>query len=84
MGLPALVIILADNQQAIAQGLDKAGIVVNLGWHNNLSATDIAQALVELAGEADARTAMSQRGRQLIDGKGNDRVVSELLARCSN
>ena len=84
MGLPALVIILADNQRAVAEGLDEAGIVVSLGWHNNLNATDITQALLSLAGEMDARTEMSQRGRQLIDGRGNDRVVSKLLARCSN
>jgi spore coat polysaccharide biosynthesis predicted glycosyltransferase SpsG len=84
MGLPALVLILADNQRAVAEGLDEAGIVVNLGWHNNLNATDITQAVLSLAGETDARTEMSQRGRQLIDGRGNDRVVSKLLARCSN
>ena len=84
MGLPALVIILADNQRSVAEGLDEAGIFVNLGYHNNLNATDIAQALLKLATETDARTEMSQRGRVLVDGKGNDRVVSELLARCSN
>lgn len=84
MGLPALVIILADNQRAVAEGLDEAGVVVNLGWYEDLAATDITQALVSLAGAADQRTEMSQRGRELVDGKGNDRVLSELLARCSN
>ena len=84
MGLPALVLILADNQRAVAEGLDEAGVVVNLGWYEDLAATDITQALVSLAGAADQRTEMSQRGRELVDGKGNDRVLSELLARCSN
>jgi spore coat polysaccharide biosynthesis predicted glycosyltransferase SpsG len=84
MGLPALVIIVANNQRAIAEGLHEAGTVVNLGWHEDLAATDISQALVSLAGAAERRTEMSQRGRELVDGKGNDRVLSELLARCSN
>jgi UDP-2,4-diacetamido-2,4,6-trideoxy-beta-L-altropyranose hydrolase len=84
MGLPALVIILADNQRAIAKGLDEAGIVVNLGWHKDLATTDIAQALVSLAGAANERAEMSRRGRELIDGKGNDRVLTEFLGRCSN
>lgn len=84
MGLPALVMILADNQRAVAEGLDEAGIVVNLGWHKDLAATDIAQALVSLAGAAGQRTEMSQRGRELVDGKGNDRVLTELLAKCLN
>jgi spore coat polysaccharide biosynthesis predicted glycosyltransferase SpsG len=83
MGLPALVLILADNQRVVAEGLDEAGVVVNLDWHEDLTASDITQALVSLAGAADQRTEMSQRGRQLVDGKGNDRVLSELLARCS-
>ena len=84
MGLPALVLILADNQRAVAEGLDEAGIVINLGWCEDLDATDITQALISLAEAADQRTEMSQRGRELVDGKGNDRVLSELLARCSN
>jgi len=84
MGLPALVIILADNQRAVAEGLDEAGIVVNLGWYKDLATTDIAQALVSLAGAANERTEMCRRGRELVDGKGNDRVLTELLGRCSN
>lgn len=84
MGLPAIVLILADNQRAVAEGLDEAGVVVNLGWHKDLAAVDITQALVRLAAAADQRTEMSKRGPELVDGKGNDRVLSELLARCSN
>ena len=84
MGLPALVIILADNQRAVAEGLDEEGAVVNLGWYEDIAATDVTKALLSLAGAADQRTEMSQRGRELVDGKGNDRVLSELLARCSN
>lgn len=84
MGLPALVLILADNQRAVAERLDEAGVVVNLGWHKDLAATDITQALVNLAGAPDERAEMSRRGRDLVDGKGNDRVLKELLERCSN
>jgi UDP-2,4-diacetamido-2,4,6-trideoxy-beta-L-altropyranose hydrolase len=76
MGLPALVIILADNQQAVARGLDKAGAVINLGWYHSLSSLQIAKALRNLAVAADTRTKMIRQGRNLIDGKGIERILT--------
>jgi UDP-2,4-diacetamido-2,4,6-trideoxy-beta-L-altropyranose hydrolase len=84
MGLPIVVIILADNQRAVAEGLEAAGAAVNLGWHDDLSPSKIAHALVDLAEAASMRKAMARRGRELVDGKGNKRVLKELLAACSN
>jgi UDP-2,4-diacetamido-2,4,6-trideoxy-beta-L-altropyranose hydrolase len=37
MGLPALVIILAENQCTVAKGLEEKGAAINLGWHHELS-----------------------------------------------
>jgi UDP-2,4-diacetamido-2,4,6-trideoxy-beta-L-altropyranose hydrolase len=45
MGLPALVLVLADNQQPLAAGLDEAGAIINLGWHHLVSVEQIAQAV---------------------------------------
>jgi UDP-2,4-diacetamido-2,4,6-trideoxy-beta-L-altropyranose hydrolase len=78
MGLPALVIILADNQKAVAQGLDKAGAAVNLGWYHTLSSLQIAEALRDLAVAMDKRTEMIRRGRNLIDGKGIERILAAM------
>ncbi|MFN9054465.1 MAG: glycosyltransferase, partial [Pseudanabaena sp.] len=33
MGLPSIVITIADNQKAIAAELDRQGAIINLGWH---------------------------------------------------
>jgi len=78
MGLPALVIILADNQQVVAQGLDKAGAVVNLGWHHDLSVQQIAKALKNLAVAVDVRKDMIRQGRNLVDGKGIGRIFTAM------
>ena len=84
MGLPAVVIILADKQRAIAEGLESAGAAVNLGWHDDLSPSKIADALVGLAETVGVRKEMARRGRELVDGKGNERVLKELFAACSS
>ena len=79
MGLPALVIILAENQRAVAEALADAGAAVNLGWYHDLSTTKIARKMTELMKATDVRSEMSQRGRNLVDGKGVERVLTRLL-----
>jgi spore coat polysaccharide biosynthesis predicted glycosyltransferase SpsG len=79
MGLPALVIILADNQRAVAEALEDSDAAVNLGWNHTLSSNQIARKFMELVKAADVRSEMSHRGRNLVDGKGVERVLSKLL-----
>jgi UDP-2,4-diacetamido-2,4,6-trideoxy-beta-L-altropyranose hydrolase len=79
MGLPALVIILAENQQAVAKGLEEREAIINLGWHHNLSPVRIAKALENLLLNAARRGKMAEISRKLIDGKGTERVLSELI-----
>ena len=79
MGLPFLVIILAENQKAVAEGLENAGAAVNLGWHDCITPAQLLHSLLILAEDADARAELSKRSRTLVDGKGNERVLRELL-----
>jgi spore coat polysaccharide biosynthesis predicted glycosyltransferase SpsG len=79
MGLPSLVIVVADNQRGIAAGLAEEGAAVSLGWHADLAPPDIARSVRSLADDAAARRRMTARGRRLVDGCGGDRLVRELL-----
>ncbi len=81
MGLPALSIVLADNQVRVAEELAKAGMAVNLGWHDRLSEKDLGQAVVSLSSDPVSRSCMADVGRHLVDGQGSMRVVSSLLER---
>ena len=81
MGLPAVVLELATNQQSITAGLSEAGIVLNLGWHTEASIVQVADTLVGLLGDLCLRRQMSQRGRELVDGLGSERVVKFLQTR---
>lgn len=78
LGVPAVTVILADNQRPIADWLHERGIVLNLGWYKNVSEADISGALNRLASEPALRAEMSGRGRKLVDGKGVSRVLAFL------
>jgi UDP-2,4-diacetamido-2,4,6-trideoxy-beta-L-altropyranose hydrolase len=80
LGLPSLLVILADNQVGAAAACAKAGIAQNLGWHDRLSAPEIRDALAELIRRRDLRAVMAGRGPDLVDGRGAERVIACLAA----
>jgi UDP-2,4-diacetamido-2,4,6-trideoxy-beta-L-altropyranose hydrolase len=77
-GLPSLVMVLADNQVAVAAATERAGISHNLGWHHDLSAAALAASLGSLLSDARARAEMARRGPEVIDGRGPRRVLARL------
>lgn len=78
LGVPALVTILAENQASIAQALDRAGVVINLGWNIGLQSADYEKALNSL--DHKRLSTMSEKAFELVDAKGAERVVEILLA----
>jgi UDP-2,4-diacetamido-2,4,6-trideoxy-beta-L-altropyranose hydrolase len=83
MGLPALALVIAENQRAIAEELSAAGVIFNLGSHQEVSAERIASIVDGLLYSSFRRLRMSQRGRALVDGKGAERVAAVLSQRSS-
>jgi UDP-2,4-diacetamido-2,4,6-trideoxy-beta-L-altropyranose hydrolase len=79
MGVPSLLMVLAENQRSNAERLDETGIAINLGWYEHLAAADIAHAVNQLLGDFNRRSEMAQRGRNLIDGHGVERVLRCML-----
>lgn len=78
MGLPSLVLILAENQRAIAEQLGEMGMAVNLGWHEDVAAVEIERAIAQLLAAAQTRSEMTQRSQELVDGEGSARVLMHL------
>src|SRR5207248_2812164 len=79
MGVPAVAIVCADNQQSVAESLHQAGSVESLGDHSMLSSRDIAAALKCLMRSQRMRRSMSEHGRAIVDGYGAARVVARML-----
>lgn len=80
-GLPNIMIILADNQERIGEGLAEAGISINLGWFENVSETMIQGTVERLINDQDLRKSMGHRGRVVVDGNGAGRIVDEIKNR---
>ena len=80
MGLPSLLITLSENQRGCAEYLHGHGIAISLGWHDKLAPAETAAALSALAADPRRRAEMSSLGRNLIDGRGADRVVQAMAS----
>jgi spore coat polysaccharide biosynthesis predicted glycosyltransferase SpsG len=78
VGVPQLVIVQAEAYWPTAQRLEEEGAATCLGWHDSVSAGTIRQAVQTLLGDPLERQAMSRCGRQLIDARGPDRLVTAL------
>lgn len=82
IGLPTLCIAVAENQVAIAEEAHRAGLLHYLGWHEEVSVVDVANALKEWVFDGARLAAMSGCGRRYVDGLGTARVcdVMESMA----
>lgn len=78
MGLPAILLVLAENQRAVAAASDEAGTSVNLGWFERVGEAEVAEAVGALLHNPDRRRGMSERGRGMVDGRGSERVLDKV------
>lgn len=85
VGLPSLVIVLAENQRKMVDDLASAGGIVRLGDVSSLTPTAVASAVRSLLADGVKRARMSEFGRKLVDGHGARRTVALLEeSLCSN
>ncbi|NQU24680.1 MAG: GNAT family N-acetyltransferase [Candidatus Nealsonbacteria bacterium] len=80
MQLPAAVVVLAENQQQIADRLSHTGAVVSLGGADRLVAEEAARAIADLCRDRVARASQSEAGLRLLDGRGAERVTAVMRA----
>lgn len=78
VGIPQLVIVQDERHWPTAQRLEEEGAAMCLGWHETVSAGTIRQAVQNILADPAERQAMSRCGRQLIDARGPDRLVTAL------
>lgn len=83
MQTPALLLVVAQNQDRVAKGVAEFGAGQSLGWAEQLSIGDIAQALRQLIEDPERRQRMAHRGKILVDGHGPARVLAAMEERQS-
>jgi spore coat polysaccharide biosynthesis predicted glycosyltransferase SpsG len=61
--------VLAGNQKEIAEELEREGVVVNLGWHEDVTEMDIRDAVQNLLADSDKRRSMGLK-EMMVDRNG--------------
>lgn len=84
MGLPSLLVVLAENQQRVAQAMAVTGAARNLGEAGKLEDALLVQSIENLMTNPGSRRLMSERGQALVDGNGAERVVKILREQISS
>lgn len=78
LGLPALLVALADNQINIAKALNLFGAGIYVGTLKTASVTIMRSAIVSLISTQDQLKVLSKKAYSLVDGLGVARVCQEL------
>lgn len=76
LGMPAMFFILADNQRYVAEQMDSQEIGKSLGWAGDISVEPLAKTIALLLKDLDLRAKISEKARQIIDGRGVQRVIT--------
>ncbi|MCD9023663.1 UDP-2,4-diacetamido-2,4,6-trideoxy-beta-L-altropyranose hydrolase [Cohnella silvisoli] len=79
LGLPAIVIMTADNQVELSENASELGVISLLGRAEQVQAAHIRDRVLGLMHSTAEMTNMSVKGTRLVDGLGVDRTVKELL-----
>jgi UDP-2,4-diacetamido-2,4,6-trideoxy-beta-L-altropyranose hydrolase len=79
VGLPSIVVILADNQIGIARSLAARGAALVLGTAPHVGGAAIADSVLRLIDHGDRLEIMSAAAATLCDGCGAERVADALI-----
>ena len=78
MGLPTICIAVSNNQQANGEVMATSGAHVFLGNREHVSVEQLRQAVGFVVGNQVFRQSLADRSRQLVDGRGAQRVAAAL------
>lgn len=81
LGLPGLVISVAENQVEIAEHLGRQGYQVYLGPHEQVGVDVIRRAVSKVLAHPAQLRDMSRKSMELVDGQGAMRVVDAMVKR---
>ncbi len=80
-GVPAVLLVAAENQREIATALAQEGIAMNLGWHEAVAPDRLTDAVRRAARDRSWRAEARRRGRTQVDGAGAGRVAAQMMER---
>jgi UDP-2,4-diacetamido-2,4,6-trideoxy-beta-L-altropyranose hydrolase len=78
LGLPSLVVALANNQIPIAQGIDSYGAAIYIGPEETVDVDEMYKAISRLIKNPHKVLQLSSVAHELVDGMGTKRVLNKL------
>ncbi len=78
LGVPMVLLVVADNQRGIAAELETLGAAVSLGWAHGCAVEPWTVAIAEVLRSEERRRNLSVAARGLIDGRGAARIAASL------
>lgn len=79
VGIPALSIVVAENQSKVSDKFNSLKIIKSLGWHDDINKEKILEEISLLNKNYSMRKEISQKSSRLVDGKGTLRIVEKIL-----
>jgi spore coat polysaccharide biosynthesis predicted glycosyltransferase SpsG len=77
-GTPSIIISQVAYLADLVKEFEKGGTTLNLGLSTRINKEDITEAVRRLLRDDALRAKMSKRGRKVVDGKGTERIMSEI------
>jgi UDP-2,4-diacetamido-2,4,6-trideoxy-beta-L-altropyranose hydrolase len=79
MGLPSLIIALAENQVGIVQTLASMGVILSFSESKTFAQESLSHAIKQLLNDHNTRNSLTSRGQRLVNGQGAHIVVTNIL-----
>jgi len=82
LGLPTLMVVLADNQRSIASALDRAGAAIALELVNHDQfAAQLTNAILHLVSNQQALSSLGLAAAKVTEGSGTDLITAQILGK---
>ncbi len=75
LGLPTLLIGVAENQRRVASALAEVGAAQHLGWYDEVGEPNIVSAIERLRSDPSRLASMSRAAAAVTDGRGAEQVA---------
>jgi UDP-2,4-diacetamido-2,4,6-trideoxy-beta-L-altropyranose hydrolase len=79
LGVPVAVLALAENQYATCEAVHAQGCGHFLGYMEKMSDQDLLAGIETFISKTSTHTAMAEKGKILIDGKGAERLATNII-----
>jgi len=79
-GVPALAIIVAENQEMVVDSMYDLGCIDKIGWYNKATDNEIRNKLISLIQAPSVRRGLNENCQKLFDGLGAERAVREIMS----